>query len=85
MRKNLSIAQKATFYKFEPDTNLKECEKLSGTQFDVFDREIKKHRSRATKTMGLSLSSEQQIRMNKILDRKFVKEQSCDLLDYDLS
>lgn len=39
--KNPTEAQRMCFYKFPKDTNLKECEKVSGPQFAVFDCELK--------------------------------------------
>lgn len=84
MSKKVSLAQRAKFYKFEPGTNLKEREKLSGPQFDVFESELKAQQRKAHRIKGLALDSDQKIRMDNILERKFIREQSCYLADYDL-
>ena len=81
----LSEAQRACFYKFEPDTNLKECEKLSGSQFDVFDEEFERHQRKNKASKGLALNPDQKIRMDKLLDKKMIRDQGCHLADYDLS
>ncbi len=85
MTKKITLAQRACFYKFEPDHNLKECEKISGSQFDVFDDELERHQDKPVKTKGLALDMSQQARMNAIKDQRFIREQSAYLADYDLS
>ena len=42
----LTEAQIASFYKFEKGCNLKECNKLDGPQFAVFDSELETQSNR---------------------------------------
>lgn len=81
-KRTISEAQRISFYKFEPDTNLKECEKLSGTQFDVFETEIKSQSN--VKRLGAYQGKWRQIEQlkDKMLLARGV---DADLLDYDLT